>query len=149
MNGQTSTYLQDYCLTNNIKLNGILMLPQFIEKDLPIGKWIINSDSIGRGGEHWLGCICWLNKEDKYLKSCFWYDPFGYRPHQLFIEKCKKENIKCFYNNIQFQSLDEMTCGIYVCGFFAFVQNEKQLTIKYINKALEKMKDYEIIFPPK
>lgn len=145
--GQTSSYLTDYCIINNIKLNGILMLPEFIEKNIPIGFWIINSDSINRGGMHWLAAIVWLNKEDNYLKSLFWFDSFGFRPHKMLLDKCKQNNIKCYYNPIQFQNLNEYTCGIFACGFLSFCQSQKQLTLKYINKALEEMKNYDIVFP--
>lgn len=151
MDGQTTSYLKDYCVLNNIKITDITTLGEYLKANLPLGRYIIHSDLLKRGEGHWLGCICWLDKENEFKKSIFWFDSYGYRPHELFVKKCKEEDIKTVYNNIDFQTLngkDSKLCGIYVCGFFAMLGNSNDnITFKSINKALEKMKEFEIKFP--
>lgn len=140
----SDTFLEDYCIFKNIKLTGILLLPQFIEQNIPIGKWIINNDSINRGGTHWVSCIVWLNKEKNYEKTLFWGDSFGYTPHDILKNKCKQLGIPIYYSNIEFQAINEQNCGIWACGFLAFIQDEPKLNIKFINTALKELKNYKI-----
>jgi hypothetical protein len=131
-NGQTDSQLEDVCLYKNINLTGIYMINDFDFNQN--GNYILNLDSDNRGGTHWVSCII----TNKYI---FYFDSFGYEPPEIIKSKLKK---KLFYNNIQFQNIEEKNCGIYCILFLKVCQSVNSLS--KFNTLLESMKNIKIFF---
>ena len=143
IHGSTSNFLKDYAIYHSIKLNEILRLDDFIELNFPIGRYILNYDSVGRG-THFVALICFLDPKNEYTKTCFLCDGFGTEPPKILKDTAKNMNIPLYYSNIDKMKITDENCGIWALGFLSLSQHEKILTLESLNKSLKILKDYEI-----
>ena len=94
------------------------MLPPF-PKLLP-ASLIVNTDTSGGSGEHWLALI--LHKDE-----CFYFDSFGLPIlEEQLIRYLEPHYDLVFYSDVCIQHLESINCGKFCIAF-----------IKYVNSKLE------------
>lgn len=122
--GQSESDLLELANILNINIDGIDFTENlFKNNEIEEGNYITNIGNLKSGGTHWTGFKLYNN----YL---FYYDSFGYRPKNIIVDFCKKNDLKLLYNIDEFQDLKESLCGLYVMLFFlldnySFVKNKK------------------------
>ncbi len=138
MNGQTTTFLNDFAIENDIKLNKIIRMKEYNNE---YGYFILNLD-YETNGTHWVALFHTLN--DKY-KECYYYmDSFGYPPPEEF--KKIIGNIQCFYSNVELQSLNKSdnNCGIWCLIFLSLIGFFNKISLNDFNNIIKYMKDVDI-----
>ena len=122
--GQSESDLLELANILNINIDGIDFTENlFKDNEIEEGNYITNIGKLKSGGTHWVGFKLFGN----YL---FYYDSFGYRPKNIIVDFCKKNDLKLLYNLDEFQDLKESLCGLYVMLFFlldsySFIKNKK------------------------
>ena len=84
--------------------------------------FIVNTHTHNLPGEHWLA-VSYKNGGIVYA-----FDPFGFFYPKLFKQSLHRYGKKISYNNIQFQEVNEKTCGDYCLGWL-ILKNDYQAII--------------------
>lgn len=147
LNSQSDNDLRDYCLVNNIFINDILPVDDYIEQGYPFGRYIINlSHNIKQtGGTHWVSIIHFLENniiEKITENNLFYFDPFGTKPSGTFTHY--SDDINLFNSNTQFQKYNDKICGFISAAFLSLTQVEN-LTVNKIDQAVEELKNYKFV----
>ena len=139
MNGQSSNYLQDFCIYNDILINGIIPMKLYQNQ---FGYFILNLDFDYkiRGGTHYIAMVKIL--DDNYTDVIYYFDSYGVICPPEFKKIIGNTNL--FYNNIDLQKLTEKDCGIWCCLFLKLMGLFKNISLKDFNNVCQYMKDIKI-----
>ena len=103
-----------------------------IPKTLKNGRYIINLNSSGESGSHW---VCMI----KQTQSVYYFDPYGVYPVQNLVDLCLKRKLKLYYNMTQIQHVDSILCGWFCIAFLHFMETAK-------GDMIEKCFDFDDLF---
>lgn len=115
----------------NIPLVGVFMKDTL--PPLKPGNYIINLNSQGESGSHWVCC--------KIIgKNIYYFDSFGGYPIENVMNKAKQSNMKVLYSTRQYQHIKSELCGWFCIGFFHLTKNT-------VNKDMEKkLNEFDNLF---
>ena len=133
IDGQTNNQeLMEIMNEINIPLNGIYMkdnLPNILKS----GNYIINLNSQGQPGSHWVCC--------KIIgKNIYYFDSFGGYPIESIMTKSKQNNMNVYYSTRQYQHINSELCGWFCVAFFYLTKN-------VLNKdMMKKLNEFDNLF---
>jgi len=123
--------LSDYevktiCNNLNIKLVGVYMKDELISP-LKEGNYIMNLQNHNEHGSHW---TCFI----KHRNDIYYHDSFGIIMPQNEYDIFLLEHDNIYYNTMQKQDLDAVSCGWW-CIFFIYFMNKTKgpMTKKFSN----------------
>ncbi len=114
--------LSNYQLENIARDLRITLKDVVMKDELPTeretGNWIINLESEGNHGSHWVCLIVCDN-------FSFYFDSFGQLMPTEVIDFCKDRYHPLYYNAKEIQDMDSSLCGFYCIGFFKYLMEHK------------------------
>ena len=133
IDGQTNNQeLLEIMNAINIPLNGIFMkdnLPHILKP----GNYIINLNSLGESGSHWVCC--------KIIgKNIYYFDSFGGYPVQNVMDKAAQNRMKVLYSTRQYQYINSELCGWFCVAFLNLTKNVKNKDMK------DKLNEFDNLF---
>jgi hypothetical protein len=82
--------------------------------DKLVGSGVINLENQDEGGSHWVG---YYRKRNKI----YFFDSFGNKPVQQFIDKAKSQDLEITYTDNHIQHDKSIMCGWYVIDFILYM----------------------------
>ena len=122
------------CQTLGIKLDGVIMNNQFIDKMLNYDfSIIVNFQNTNQNGSHWVAVHC-----EPSIKTVYYMDPYGEVPNARIYKIILDKGYQIYFNKVQFQALESQVCGWYAMYFLYYLQQSKKRDkfdkmVKYLN----------------